>query len=482
MKHKKLFVYLIILISFLNFQYNLFNVVSEERFNHFQVESEQFVLDGYLNYTLNGGDLELGHFNRPSIDMFSGGQDYRPREWYVDQFIEGEFWKYKSNFGLQLKIFSFFNGNLYLVQSLASILLSIVLGIIFLFLERIHSFKFALIFLACIIFSPWITPIARNSYFFIFSYFLPFLISLYYSDKLNKSRLNLVIMLSVLYFIFLFKSLLGYDYVSVIVITSLIPITHYYLKNSFSKILLFKHISYICFVSVLSFSTALLMHYNSLEEEEDPLRWIYLTAEKRLSSSNPEKTAYDTCYELWADEDGSFNLAEKNNRDCINEISESLSKSRIEVLARSFIARHMIPFLGSNELKLTDKQDKDLKTIYYSEDIPFLSKGKEALYYWYNNNKDFKFLQLFSVFINFILSPILFLFIIVLYLYKFYRSNPNEKLFYSIILLPPVSCFVLLKGFSYVTIYTMTYFIWYIPTIPYIVSILLADRPILQKD
>ena len=37
---------LIFFLSFLNFQFNLFNVVSEFRFNYFQVESEQFVLDG----------------------------------------------------------------------------------------------------------------------------------------------------------------------------------------------------------------------------------------------------------------------------------------------------------------------------------------------------------------------------------------------------------------------------------------------------
>ena len=113
---------LIVIFSFFNFNYNLFYVVSDERFDYFQVESEQFVLDGYLNYKLNQADLKLGQFTRPSIDMFNEGEKYKPRQWYFNNFIEGEFWEYKSHFGLQLLIFDFFNGDLRLVQTLASLL------------------------------------------------------------------------------------------------------------------------------------------------------------------------------------------------------------------------------------------------------------------------------------------------------------------------------------------------------------------------
>ena len=81
---------LLVFISFLNFQYNVFNVVSDERFEHFQVESSQFVLDGYLNHKINNEDLKFGHFSRPSIDMFEGGEFYKPRKWYKDGFIEGD--------------------------------------------------------------------------------------------------------------------------------------------------------------------------------------------------------------------------------------------------------------------------------------------------------------------------------------------------------------------------------------------------------
>lgn len=478
---KSIIFFVIIIVSFLNFQFNLFHVVSSERFEYFQVESEQFVLDGYLNHKINKKDLRLGHFYRPSVDMFKEGHKYKPRDWYKNNFIEGEFWEYNSNYGLQIKIFDFFNGNLYLVQALSSIILSLVLGLIFLFLAKIHSLKFSLIFLSCLILSPWLTPIARNSYFFIFSYFLPFLITLYFSEKLHKSKYSISLMLFILYLVFLFKSLLGYDYISVIVLCSLIPIIHYFLKNNLSKTSLLKYLFCICFVSILSFSTAIFMHFNSLNNVKDPLNWIYLTAVKRLSSSDSEKTAYETCYNMMAKEDGSFDPNLKSNKDCIEEISISLSRTRTEVFLRSLIARHMIPFLGSKALKLTEKQEKDLKLIYYDENISFLKKGLNSFYYWYND-QSFNVIQILSTIINFILSPIIFIIIICLYVLKIWKSKLNEKLFYFFILTPPISCFLILKGFSYVTMYTMTYFIWYIPTVPYMLATLLSNEPILRKD
>ena len=223
---------LIFFLSFLNFQFNLFNVVSEFRFNYFQVESEQFVLDGFLNHSINDKPLQLGQFSRPSIDMFNDGEKYKPREWFTNEFIEGEFWEYKSHFGLQLIIFNFFNGNLLLVQSLASFLFSLTITILFIQLCRLHSFNFGLIFIASLVLNPWITPIARNSYFLVFIYLVPLVISYYFSRRINNSNFSLAIFLIILYILFLFKSLIGYDYLSTIVITSMIPIVYYYLKNN----------------------------------------------------------------------------------------------------------------------------------------------------------------------------------------------------------------------------------------------------------
>ena len=150
-------------------------------------------------------------------------------------------------------IFDFFNGDLRLVQTLASLLLSIVLGSIFYILSKIISFQFFLVLILSIVFNPWITPIARNSYFLLFIYFIPFLVSLLFVKKINLKKSQLIKMLIVLYFIFLIKSLIGYDYLSTIVLISMIPIVFFAMKNRRPLIELVRNLSLILIVSFFSF-------------------------------------------------------------------------------------------------------------------------------------------------------------------------------------------------------------------------------------
>lgn len=471
----------IILASFLNFQYNFFKVVSDERFNYFQVESEQFVLDGYLNHTINDGPLKLGQFSRPSIDMFNDGEKYKPREWYINEFIEGDFWEYKSHFGLQMYIYKLFNGRMILVQLLASLVLSIVIGFIFFYLLNTFSLQFSLIFILTLIFNPWITPIARNSYFLVFIYFIPFLISLIFARKINKSTKSLSVMLIVFYIIFLFKSLIGYDYLSTIVLTSMIPIVYYSLKNNLHKLILLKHLSLIVFVSILSFSTAVLVHANSLDNEKNPFEWIYYAAAKRMSSSSPEKIAYEACFELLADKYGNFDMNELDNKDCYDEFLESLSASRLTVMSKYLLARHMIPFFGSFEISLRESQEKELKQIYYNSNFNSVQKGQEAAFYFFNNIRDFNLFQVFSVLVNFIISPIFFIILLIVFTFKTLKSNSKTRFFNFFILLPPLSWFLLAKGHSYVTAYQLTFFIWFIPTVPYIVAMVFSKDSLLNN-
>jgi hypothetical protein len=472
---------LIVIFSFFNFNYNLFYVVSDERFDYFQVESEQFVLDGYLNYKLNQADLKLGQFTRPSIDMFNEGEKYKPRQWYFNNFIEGEFWEYKSHFGLQLLIFDFFNGDLRLVQTLASLLLSLVLGSIFYILSKIISFQFSLVLILSIAFNPWITPIARNSYFLLFIYFIPFLVSLLFVKKINLKRSQLIKMLIVLYFIFLIKSLIGYDYLSTIVLISMIPIVFFAMKNRRPLIELVRNLSLILIVSFFSFFTAILIHSNSLKSEKNPLEWIYYVGAKRLSSSDPQTTAYETCYQLLSNEDGSFDIKNPGNKQCIESLIESLSVSRIEVLGKYFIARHTLPFLGSFDIKLTENQESDLKDIYYDSNLSFFTKAYYTLKYYLNNYREFNIFQVISVIINFIFSPIIFILLFILYGIKTLNAEKRNQFFNFFMILPPISWFILAKGHSYVTAYQLTFFIWFIFTIPYMIAYLTYRKGIFDN-
>lgn len=467
---------LIFIISFLNFQFNFFKVVSNERFNNFQVESAQNVLDGYLNYKLNDNNLRLGQFQRPSIDMFNNGDQYKPREWYNDGFIEGDFWEYKSNYGIQLELFSFFNGNINQTHIFISILFSLFLTIIFYKLSHLHSFKFSLIFVLAFIFNPWITPIARNEFFIPFTYLLPFFITCIYYKSIIESYKKLIAMLLLLYVAFLLKCLAGYEFYSTIVLACMVPIVFYYLKNNFSKIDLALKLFLISLASVFSFITAILIHSNSLDTEK-PLRSIYLNASKRISSNNPQKLAYDACFELYSNDKGNFNPSvNKNQKDCINDIISSLSINRLQVIAKYMTARHIIPFLGSREINLTEDQEKSLKDIYYDDKQGVINKGKNSFNYFLKNYSSFNLLEVFAVIVNFIFSPILFIAIFLVYFKRTFKSSNNEKLFNLFVLAPPLSWFILAKGHSYISAYQLTFFIWFLPTIPYMLAILVSKN------
>ena len=470
---------LIFFLSFLNFQFNLFNVVSDFRFNYFQVESEQFVLDGYLNHKIQGEPLRLGQFSRPSVDMFNEGEKYKPREWFENEFIEGDFWEYKSHFGLQLIIFDFFNGNLLLTQSIASLLLCLIITLIFVQLSYIHSFKFASIFIIILILNPWITPIARNSYFLIFIYLIPFLISLYFSKKINESRRSLFIFLIILYLLLLFKTLIGYDYISTIVLTAMIPIVFYSLKNNISTKKLFINLTLILAVSLLSFSTSVVVHAKSMDNESNPFEWIYYTAAKRLSSNNPEKTAHEACFKLIADQNDNIDIDDPEYKDCYEEFLESLSVSRFNVLSKYMTARHIVPFLGSYQIDLKKDQEINLKEIYYNTNFNILEKGVSVFQYGIKNFREFNILQVISVIINYVISPIIFIIVFILFFYKTIKSDIKNSIFNLFILFPPLSWFILAKGHSFVTAYQLTFFIWYIVTIPYMIAILFSREKVI---
>lgn len=470
---------LIFFLSFLNFQFNLFNVVSDFRFNYFQVESEQFVLDGYLNHKIQGEPLRLGQFSRPSVDMFNEGEKYKPREWFENEFIEGDFWEYKSHFGLQLIIFDFFNGNLLLIQSIASLLLCLIITLIFIQLSYIHSFKFASIFIIILVFNPWITPIARNSYFLIFIYLTPFLISLYFSKKINESVRSLFVFLIILYLLLLFKTLIGYDYLSTIVLTAMIPIVFYSLKNNISVKKLFINLISILAISLLSFSTSVIVHAKSMDNESNPFEWIYYTAAKRLSSNNPEKTAHEACIKLIADQNENIDIDDPEYMGCYEEFIESLSVSRFKVLSKYMIARHIVPFLGSYQIDLKKDQEINLKEIYYNTNFNLLDKGVSVFQYGIKNFKEFNLFQVISVIVNYVISPIIFIMVFILFFYKTFKSDIKNTIFNLFILLPPLSWFILAKGHSFVTAYQLTFFIWYIVTIPYMFAILFSREKVI---
>ena len=84
-----------------------------------------------------------------------------------------------------------------------------------------------------------------------------------------------------------------------------------------------------------------------------------------------------------------------------------------------------------------------------------------------------------SVFVNFILSPVVFLVLLIIYMLRMVNLDSKNLILGSFILLPPLSWFILAKGHSYITVYQLTFLIWYIPTISYILASVISKEKII---
>ncbi|MFZ2727732.1 MAG: hypothetical protein WAX77_15885, partial [Methylococcaceae bacterium] len=166
---------LIALLAFLSYQYNIFRVTSDVLFLTHQLNSEQLVLDGILHSLNNHEPLKLGYYVRPTVN--NSQQSLLSHALYQAKNAQGVFQDYKSQFGLQLRLFNFVATKIYwdvdFLQAISSLLMSIVVALFFIIIRREFSLIQAIIFCGVLIFSPWVVIFARNLYWLQATWFLP---------------------------------------------------------------------------------------------------------------------------------------------------------------------------------------------------------------------------------------------------------------------------------------------------------------------
>ena len=172
--------------------------------------------------------------------------------------------QYKSQYGLQGKIFSFLDNNFGLTvktfYKINCFLLALVITLLSFLMTKIFSKSFAFVFIITIVFSPWVVSFARNLYWITFSWFLPALFSWMLYFKI--SFVHKVIIYIGIFSTCLFKCLSGYEYFSSVLLFATAPYVFRMLTassiNDFFKYL--RLCIYICFVGTIGFTVALLMH------------------------------------------------------------------------------------------------------------------------------------------------------------------------------------------------------------------------------
>jgi hypothetical protein len=200
---------------------------------------------------------------------------------------------YKSQFGLQARVFSksfqYFGLTVSFAQFLLCFLWAAVLGLLFLYYERIFPKGFAFCFLLGIFLSPSLTGFAKNLFWVCFTWVLPALLSsVFFFEKEKKKRSFL---LSLLGLSFLVRFLCGYEYVTSVILLALAPFVfdglmakgqeHFWLRV--------RECSQIFVIALASFAIALCMHGSMRGESVwEGLVSIYQKDITRRTMGNPE--------------------------------------------------------------------------------------------------------------------------------------------------------------------------------------------------
>ncbi len=258
LNYKTIFIYVMaIIVMSLNFYCDIFHSNKEERkeFQNFQNDSEDLVIGGIIKdkYKTNTSKWTL-----QSVDNVKKSDNSK----YNDILINGDTnistTDYKSQFGLQGKIFSFLYNKLGIQIKVLHLICSILLAIVLLNICRLLKEKygnlFALIFYVVFLLSPWIARFADNLYWVEFTWFLPLMFCLLLYKSKSKKYI-LLIFLSVL-----IKCLCGYEYITTILLTSITFLIADFILNKQERKQNFKMLLMVGIVSLLGFIVALCMH------------------------------------------------------------------------------------------------------------------------------------------------------------------------------------------------------------------------------
>ena len=350
----KLFI-ILLLVGNLSLINNSLKIASPSWYQIYGWDSEQLVLDGILNSNKNEifTTSNLGEFTRPNLKKSAD----LSRKYFEEKNMEGQFKIYTSQYGLQVKVFSFFYKlgiNIYTFRTLNSFLLCFIISSTYLILRKSNFNKLgSLSFTVSLLLSPWIIVSSPNLYWVPFTWYLPaFINSLFISFNLIKKKKYFYFLFFLLFLAFLIKFLCGFEYITSVLIYALISSIFIGYKRGIQRGFLFKNIFTLLFAFSLAFILSISLTISNLDKlGYDGFQLMKFTALKRLSinksddifinycNSRNNKLSFDSCIDFY-----------KND-------SDSLKVNRFFIITKYFFVKEFLPWIHSDfsELSSLDK-------------------------------------------------------------------------------------------------------------------------------
>lgn len=273
-KYKKQFLLIIgVLLLTLTYSVNFFDIRNNGKgstyFPKFQKDSENLIITSVLaqNFTqsqVNPYGLAVLVNNETNKYVYV----YEDVNIAKQQFLQTEIntvKPYKSLVGFQGHVINFFYRlgikNFSVFRLVSAFLMAVALvGVCYMIFKTYNSLLSGIFFITFAL-SPWLTAFARNLYWVGFLWFLPLLLVLIYQQhqSTKKGRCILLILIGLALFI---KSLCGYEYLSTIMITAMIPVVvdFFRCKRRSDRVNIVKTFIKISAVMIIGFVMAFTVH------------------------------------------------------------------------------------------------------------------------------------------------------------------------------------------------------------------------------
>lgn len=463
--NKNFYYFFSILIIYSIFQFNLFYLAgSNNFFNIIKTNNEIEVTDGIL-YGNKTEEFSLGIFDRKD----------KTKRWedpylYKEQFKKNDndyfFKKYISAYGINVKIFGYLNKNygfnLFALNSINSLIFSIIIIFFYINLKKIFSVYSAALFSIILSTSPWSIVYASELRFIGWTMFLPSLVVLIVHNlKLKNKNFELLIFCFFGFLSILFKCLVTYEYLSTVMMMPLV--LFYFLKIKLNGHIIKSYInsSIFGFSLLLGFLVALSIHTYSLNTNKLDIKQNSITDRIKINLGISKNKIEYLCGQN--KNIGSPFIYKENSlrtkaeiQSCIQRRNNIDSKSRIEVLGNYFIFRNFLPILGVFENNI-DRGNKD--------DIIFFLKNKN-IDNFRTILKNLNYSNYVTIFVL-LLQSILFIIFLTFSIFYLIKNFKNKN---SIIIigsfLSSISFFIIAKEWSQIHTHA-AYYSWVIGYIPY---------------
>lgn len=235
-----LFFFISVILLFLGFYRNQWQVVLRGKFRNFQLDSQSLVMGRLVESRQNGVFSHGGLLGRGDVDPFyinEEGYTYQYDAYLKLQQSFEYYDLYKSQSGFQGILFSILDKlspntpheNLRVYRVFVSLSLAVLLGVLLVWFLQELGFVAAVFALITTIASPWLTLFGRNLFYFIAFLYLPIVALTCYlhlyskNNQIKNAWFGLVVFITVC-----LKCLFnGYDFILPAIASNIMPFTYF---------------------------------------------------------------------------------------------------------------------------------------------------------------------------------------------------------------------------------------------------------------